>query len=252
MISLTPNHESIWKASDGELDLFYDKQDEYVDAMALCQRIRCRANVFQQWRTTTTAIALTRELEKRDIEPCKYLSRGNGINNTFIHPTLVPHLATWLDLKINYQVCKLLQAITIDATIKVVPGRRCKTAKPATTTHSFTFYSAPDSWSKMLKYYAMECATKDIDKRTRVFRENNPHAAIIFQQHEIANSVHVMRAIKKDWKQWENIVVGRGNYCGTGLDKVEICNFLRDMCSRPHTQPTVWSAYDVVDGYEQV
>ena len=259
MIALTPKHESVWKASDGELEIYYDKSSQYVDGTALCKRVRMRhGGMLDMWLNgKSSVICMVDDLRDRGFEPTKVITYAGNVDHVFIHPTLAPHWAMWLEPKLNYQMCKLMEAIVVDATVKVVSNAKenCKAMAvkpPKPITHSFTFYKLANGFSSLLQYYAVECPTNNIEKRTRRFRESNPHAYIIFQQHEIPNSVNVMRDLKKDWREWSHIVVGKDNYCGTDLGKVELCDVLRDYCGRSGT-PTICSAYDAVDdGYEQV
>src|SRR5437773_8739360 len=115
----------------------------------------------------SSVITMTDDLRDRGFEPIKVISYANNVDHVFIHPTLAPHLAMWLEPKLNYQMCKLMEAIVVDATVKVVPNAqencKAKAKPPKPTTHSFTFYKLANGFSSLLQYYAMECPTNNID-----------------------------------------------------------------------------------------
>jgi hypothetical protein len=258
MVSLTPYFEKTWKASTGEVDLFYYRNDEkpdyneYVNGTEFCFHYR-RKHCLDQFLYSQLAVQLINELKLDEVVPSMKILNKNSQVEFYIHPSLAPHMAVWIHPKFNYPVCKMLQAITNQLiTPRSNKYTLCTKTITQPTTHSFTFYTVPDSFG-MLNYYAVECPTGDIVSRSEWFRKHHPKTEIVFQQHEVPNSVSVMRTLKKLWKSQSRLAVGRDNFCSSQMCEMDLCDYLRSACCSDKDPSICRGAYDVVDCcYDQV
>ena len=252
MIALTPLYKNIWKATGFDIEFNYAKDTEYVDVAPLTIKAR-RKECLPMWLATQNAQALVQGLRDCGFVPTQSLECAPGTTRTFIHPSLVPHLATWLHPKFNYPVCKLLQTITNNARVEGMheAWKARRTRKP--TTHCFTFAKLNDKHESIMKYKAVECMASEVEEHLDVISRFHPNLKIIFQQFEIPNGIRVLDQIKKDWMRNGNIAVTPDNMCATDLAEHSLCNFLRKLCPSDIDPAICEYAYDVVDcKYEEV
>ena len=245
MISLTQYCKNIWKASDGTIDFLYCKESEYVDARSLCMSIAKPTSLVDDWTQTARAIGLMDALVKHGINPSQQVKQFGGGMHTYMHPSLMPHFATWLHPHFNYPVCKLMQMVTIESAHAMQKDMEIA-KQPPPKFHSLTFYEI-NLKSNPPRFYLLECAAKDIDKRALPMFADHPNASIIFQQFQIPNRIKVIYELKKDWDRWGNIAVGRSNYCTSTLSEGKICNLLRQVCCSDVDPAICRTTYDEVD-----
>jgi len=201
----------------------YVKQSEYVNATALCMFARGR-NVLNHWLENATTKRLMKVLDQQledrfnVAEPITL-----NINNcTYIHPSLVPHLATWLGPCYNYPICKLLQHVI---------------RTPVVPVHAFTFFAVKNS-GPLKPYYALE--SKLCELKLDVARVMRKHwdAEIIFQHLQVADTTRVLNNIRKDFKLEGNICIDWDMYCGSTLTQVQVLELINKYCYSD-TEPNI-------------
>ena len=241
MISLTQYYDHIWKACNGKEYVLFNSKTEFIDATQLSRYIHNR-DLTPHWRThKTTRKLCTWLLANNEISDIQLPNKVGTGTNTFIHPSLAPHFAAWLDAELNYPICKLLQAITINC------DKGLKETKPTPPVHNFSFFDLNPLDNTMLKYFAMECATHHVVRRTKEVMEKHPRATLIFQHVHVPDTTKVIHAIVNDWNANGNIAINKYDYCGTKLKEVKICNLLRQFCNSTRDPTVCRSAYDSVD-----
>ena len=233
----------IWKACNGKEHLLFCAKTEYIDASHL-SRNTSHADVTLQWRNHPTTKKLFAWLETHNEIPDKELDI-KGVKSRFIHPTLVPHFATWLNPKLNYPICKLLQAITINC------DKGLQATPPIIPTHTFIFLKLnSNSCLEFLKYYAIECKPDQAEKLVSDVMSTFKKAERIFQHDHVPNTTKVLKAIANDWHTRGYIGINKQNYCATTLSEVQICDMLRHFCNSTHDPTICKSAYDSVDNID--
>ena len=241
MISVIPYERNIWKASDGILDLFYCYDTGFINATRLCQYIHKNKfkNSLEHWQRSPKALRLEYELQQQ-------LGKENAIEfvlgkETYIHPAMAVHLATWLGYQYSYPILKMLQEIVI---VKDREKRRPLTRRP-TTTHTFIFIELGHGKS-LHQFYAVECPTLESNDRITGVCRNHPNSHVIFKQDGVPTDTNVFNLIKQNWNTAGDICI-KHNYCGSALEEVALLEMLRKMCNSDMDPETMRAAYDVVD-----
>ena len=190
MISIKKVGENLYRAYDDKIWLEYYKESEYVNATALCKLI-CRRDCLERWMATKQCkdlmFALGRDLEDASyiVEPVCYIVD----ESTFIHPSLVPHLSTWLGPKYNYPVCKLQKQIMYN---NVVDNMARLNVKPIPK-HYFTLFELNDPKLGPLKQFkTIEGEEKMVMHEQNRLVKKHPKARIIFQHHQVPDTAKVL------------------------------------------------------------
>ena len=185
--------------------LEYFKDSEYINATGLCKQIRKR-NCLIHWKRNQTTIklmqALNKELKEQYNMEDAVCFEMNGA--TFIHPSLAPHLATWLGVEFNYPVCQMLKHIIatneVDKMSRFVP-------KQVLSTHSFTFFELHDpKLGPMKQYKAVEGLENTHKRECDLLCKKHAKATVIFQQLKVPDNVRVVYELKEDFKNhWKRM-----------------------------------------------
>src|SRR5271156_3618891 len=145
--------DGIFQVSDSDRKIIFIRDTSFVDATQLALDIRGVKSI-EGWKSSRLAQALYSCLEANncnaDFQHIAYFS------HIFIHRSLAQHLIGWLNPKLNYAYCLLLQDIIINAN---KPIERNPPQVKYPQTHSFVLYLVDPQQKGLYNYYALECKT---------------------------------------------------------------------------------------------